>query len=541
MGFDIVIENGTVYDGSGATGARADVGIAGQRIEAVGALSGADAARRLDAAGMAVCPGFIDIHSHSDLTLIYNYRAESKLRQGVTTECLGQCGLGVHPVREADKQGLRDACSFICGAPVDWSWESTAEYIETLRAAGPSLNAAPMVSHGPVRARVMGFTDAPPTPEQLDQMCGVLQQSFDEGAVGLSFGLAYAPGAAATTEEVQALCRVAARNGKHVSVHIRNEGPRVIEALEEVIGVARELLAEDLRLRLQIDHLKTSGPRNWRFAEEALETVESAHAEGIDIAFDVYPYNVASRHLTGSFPVSMHAGGNEMLMRRLADREIRDAMRRQLADYEAGVSDHHPLEFEPELIQIVNLDTEKNRPLIGKFLSEIIEETGGDQIDTVLDLIIEENGHLDVALHSMDDANVERNLKHPLSMIGSDGFALAPYGALAAGRPHPRSYGTFPRFLGRYVREKGIMSLAEGIHKCTARSAARLNLSDRGLLREGYSADITIFNPETVIDRATFEQPHQYPHGVQWVIVNGVVSVEAGEHTGAGAGSILSN
>jgi N-acyl-D-amino-acid deacylase len=237
----------------------------------------------------------------------------------------------------------------------------------------------------------------------------------------------------------------------------------------------------------------------------------------------------------------MHAGGNEMLMHRLADPEVRDAMRGQLADYEAGVSDHHPLEFEPGLIQIVNLDTETNQPLIGRFLSEIIEETGGDQIDTVLDLIIEENGRLDVALHSMDDANVERNLRHPLSMIGSDGFALAPYGALSAGRPHPRSYGTFPRFLGRYVREKSIMSLAEGIHKCTARPAARLNLSDRGLLREGYRADVTIFSPEAIIDRATFEQPHQYPDGVQWVIVNGVVSVEAGEHTGAGAGSVLHN
>ena len=541
MSFDIILKRGTVYDGSGAEAVVADLAIERDTIAAIGDMPDARAGQVLDCSGLAVAPGFIDIHAHSDVTHIFNYRAESKVRQGVTTECTGQCGLGVFPVRPENRDALRKACSFIASAPVEWTWGSTAEYLAALRKAGPSVNVAPMVAQGPIRAEVVGLGATPATPEQTQQMCRVLQECFDEGAVGLSFGLAYAPGAAADAAEVEALCRVAAANNKHVSVHIRNEGPNLIESLDEVIGVARRLREADLLLRLQIDHFKCSGPRNWHLGDRAIEMVEQAEDEGLDIAFDVYPYDVASRHLTGSFPAWMHSGGNEMLLQRLADPQIREQFRREMADYEAGETDHHPLEFTPDRIRIVNLTSEHNQDAIGKFLSEIIAQRGYDPIDVVCDLIIEEQAHLDVALYTMNEEDVETRLRHPLSIIGSDGFALAPYGELSQGRPHPRSYGTFPRFLGHYVRDRGIMDMASAINKCTARCASRLNINDRGLLQRGYRADVTVFDPDSIIDRATFEDPHQYPAGIAHVIVNGALTVSGGEHTGAAAGLILEN
>ncbi len=541
MEFDLILQSGTVHDGSGGKPNVTDLAISGDTIAAIGDMSGAQAAQVLDCAGLVVSPGFIDIHSHSDLTLLYNYKAESKIRQGVTTECTGQCGLGVFPAREENKKSLQETSTFIITAPVEWTWQSTAEYLACLQDAGPSVNVAPMVAHSPIRADVIGFEADPATPEQIQQMCQVLQQSFDEGAVGLAFGLAYALGSAAETDEIEALCRVAAQNNKHVSVHIRNEGPALLDSLAEMISIARILKQEGLLLRLQIDHFKCAGSRNWHLADEAIRTVEQAKAEGLDIAFDVYPYTVASRHLSGSFPSWMYSGGNQMLLQRLADPEIRDQYRQQMADWEAGKTDHHPLEFELDRIMVVDVETEQNQPAIGKFLDEIVRERGQDIIDAVFDFLIEENAHINVALYSMDDADVEKRIKHPLGMIGSDGFSYAPYGELSRGLPHPRSYGTFPRFLGHYVRDKSLMDMATAINKCTARAASRLDLNDRGLLKPDYKADVVVFNPDTIIDKATFENPHQYPEGIMYVIVNGELTVENGEHTGAGAGRVLEN
>ncbi|NLJ35744.1 MAG: D-aminoacylase [candidate division WS1 bacterium] len=541
MEYDLILKSGTVHDGSGGPPYAADVAVSGDKIAAIGELSDAQAAQTLDCTGFVISPGFVDIHSHSDLSLLHNPRAESKIRQGVTTECTGQCGLGVFPVSELRQHELQQICSFIVPTAESWRWETAAEYLAVLREARPSVNVVPMVAHTPIRAEVMGFEAVEATPQQIEQMCHLAQECFDGGAVGLAFGLAYALGSAAATDEILALCRVAAQNGKHVSVHIRNEGADVISSLEEMTGIARQLDDEGHRLRLQIDHLKTSGPRNWHLAEAALEALEQAHQEGLDVAFDVYPYAVASRHLSGSFPPWMFAGGTDMLLKRLADPQIRQQYRNQLTEWEAERTEHHPLEFDFNRIMISNVQSEENQRLIGMFLSDLIDERDGDPIDVVFDLLIEERAHIDVVLHSMDESSVERNLKHPLSMVGSDGFALAPYGVLAVGRPHPRSYGTFPRFLGRYVREIGIMELPAAIHKCTARPASRLNLSDRGLLKVGYKADVTVFDPDTIIDRATYEDPHQYSEGIAHVIVNGQLTLSEGEHTDAGAGTVLRN
>ncbi|MFP3904669.1 MAG: N-acyl-D-amino-acid deacylase family protein, partial [Armatimonadota bacterium] len=511
MTFDLVLANGNIYDGSGAERFTADIGIRGDTIATVGDLGEEDTADIYDCTGLAVSPGFIDIHSHSDVTLLFNPRAESKIRQGVTTECTGQCGLGLYPVREEHKRNLRDACTFIVMAPTELTWNSTAEYIERLREASPAVNVAPMVAQSAVRAYAMGFESAPADDAQTAAMCEVLRQALSEGAVGLSLGLAYALGNAAEVEEVQALCRVVAEEDRHVSVHIRNEGSHVIEALSEMVSVARSLADEGLLLRLQIDHMKTAGPRNWHLMEPALEVVENAREEGLDIAFDVYPYDVASRHLSGSFPGWMHSGGNEQFLQRLGDEDIRRRFRQDLEDWEAGEDVHHPLEFSMDRIMVVEVYTEKNEWTIGKFLDEIAAQRGGHPLDAIFDFLIEERGHISVALFSQDEENVKMCLSHPLSMIGSDGFALAPYGDLSRGRPHPRSYGTYPRFLGRYVRDQSLLPLSEAIHKCTARPAARLKLNDRGTIREGFRADIAVFDPEIIIDRATYTDPHQYP------------------------------
>ena len=524
-------------DGSGGAGRRSDVGVCGGTIVALGDLPDATARRRLDCTGQVVCPGFIDLHSHSDLTLLQNPRAESKVRMGVTSECNGQCGMGVFPIRPGAEAELRAICSFI-EAEVEFCWRSTAEYLAALRQAGPAVNVAPLLGQSALRAFAMGFANRPATAAEIDAMRAAARQGFVEGAVGISLGLAYALGSFAAREELVGLCCEAAAHGAEVSVHLRNEGVYQLVALDEVIGIAREASA-DGPLRLQIDHLKCSGKASWGNMPRVLTRIEQARDEGLDIAFDVYPYTAGSRHLSGSLPAWMHDGGNEALVGRLRDPQRRRRLREEFEAAPADPDVHNPLELSFGDILITDVGRDENRWAVGLRLDEVAQQRGQEPLEAALDLLAEEEAHVSACFFSMAEDDMRQALAHPLGSVATDGLAFAPYGPLAKGRPHPRSYGTYPRLLGKYVREEQLLSLPEAIRKCTSLPASRLGLSDRGLLCEGYAADLTVFDPQTIADTATYADPHQYPVGLTHVIVNGVLTVTHNEHTGAGAGVIL--
>lgn len=537
MAFDILLLGGTVIDGTGTDGFRADVGLFGGKIAAIGDLSQAEAARRIDCAGQVVCPGFIDLHAHSDLTLLANPRAESKVRMGVTSECNGQCGMGVFPVHAEDMQALRATCSFI-EAPTEVCWSTASEYLTSLEKAKPSVNVAAMLGQSALRAWAMGFENRPATSDEIKEMRAAAHDGFAAGAVGISLGLAYALGSFASHEELVALCGEAATHGKHISVHPRNEGVRQLAGLDEMIDIAKAV-ADRGRLRLQIDHLKCSGQASWGNMPQALERIEQARDEGIDIAFDVYPYTAGSRHLSGSLPAWMHAGGNEALVERLRNPECRRRLREEFTAAHEGRGGDNPFELSFKDILVTDVATDDNRWTVGKRLDEVAEQRDQEALDAAMDLIAEEDGHVSVCLFSMSEEDMRLALAHPLGCVATDGLAYAPYGPLAKARPHPRSYGTFPRLLGLYVREEKLMSLPEAIRKCTSLPASRLALTDRGQLKEGFAADVVVFDPATIADTASYAEPHQYAVGISCVIVNGEMTVDAGEHTGAGAGVIL--
>jgi N-acyl-D-amino-acid deacylase len=524
-------------DGSGAAPRRADVALNGPTIAAIGDLRDAEAKLRLDCAGLVVCPGFIDLHSHSDLTLLRNPLAESKVRMGVTSECTGQCGMGVSPVRPGAEANLRAVCSFI-EAGVAFCWQSTAEYLTVLREARPSVNVAALLGQSALRAYAMGFANRPATAAEISAMRAAARDGLAQGARGISLGLAYALGSFASREELVALCSEAAAQAAEVSVHIRNEGVHQLAALDEMIGIAREA-AEAGPLRLQLDHLKCSGQPSWGTMPRVLARIEQARAEGLDVAFDVYPYTAGSRHLSGSLPPWMHDGGNEALVGRLRDAACRGRLREEFEASLENPNAHNPFELRFADILVTDVASDANRWAVGLRLDEVAARRGEDPLEAALNLLAEENGHVSACFFSMDEADMKLALAHPLGCVATDGLAFAPYGPLSQGRPHPRSYGTYPRLLGRYVREQKLLSLPEAIRKCTSLPASRVGLTDRGLLREGLAADLTVFDPATIADTATYADPHQYPLGIVHVIVNGALTVTRGEHTGAGAGAVL--
>jgi len=541
---DILIKNGVVVDGTGKPAFKADVGIAAGRIAVVAEDIEQEAKRTIQAQALHLAPGFIDAHTHSGLTLLVNHRAESKIRQGVTTEVIGNCGSSPAPLLGATVEEAQAAAKSV---DLDVTWASMAEYLERLRQSGIAVNVVPLVGHNTVRGAVLGFDDVQPTTEQQAEMEQLVAEAMEQGARGLSTGLFYPPGFYARTEEVIGLARVAARRGGIYATHVRSETDRLFEAVAEAIEIGKQA-----EIRVQISHVKLEGYRNWEGADRLLamledadsrgtalpvpSAVEGSAAEGVRVGCDQYPYTAGVSWLAYILPYWAQAGGARAVGERLNDPEVRARLRKDWQENRAEWENRGGMR---DWTDILITDCTPRPDVQGKNIAEIAADEGKDPLETALDLIVVSEGQVECVCFGQLEDNVRILMRHPLVVVGSDGDALAPYGVLARGKPHPRNYGTFPRVLGRYVREEKVLSLEEAVKKMTSVTAERFGLSDRGVIREGVWADLVLFDAQTVADRATYTDPHQYPEGIPYVVVNGVVVIDQCEHTGALPGQVL--
>lgn len=521
----LVIRGGRIVDGTGAPWFLGDVEIAGDRIARVGRhLDVAPGARVIDADGRVVAPGFIDIHSHSDDTILVNPHAESKVRQGVTSEVVGNCGYSLAPL---EGEALADIKRDLEGAGIDVEWRSFGEYLRFIEKSSTAVNIVSLVGHGTVRRAAMGCVERAPSREEMQRMKSLVAQALAEGAWGLSTGLIYPPSCYASTDEIVELARVAADAGGIYASHIRYEEDRVIEAVEEAIAIG-----ERARVPVQVSHHKSGGVQNWGKVRTTIDLMRRARARGVDIACDVYPYTASSTGLSVILPQWIFDGGLEVAIERLKDGAVRESIR-PLVEEEEG------LKRGWDKTVISSVTKEHNKRFEGKNLVEVAAMTGKDPFTAALDLIIEESAAVQTVRFGMCEEDVEYVLAWPESSIGSDASVRAPYGPLGRGKPHPRSYGTFPRVLARYVRERRVLRLEEAVRKMTSLPAQRIGIFDRGVIRPGMVADLVVFDPERVADTATYDDPHRYPVGIDWVLVAGRPVIECGEHTGAAPGRVL--
>ncbi|OGD57521.1 hypothetical protein A3K78_03835 [Candidatus Bathyarchaeota archaeon RBG_13_52_12] len=518
--YDLIIKGGKIIDGSGNSWYPGDVAIKKGTIYAVGKVK-KNAHETLDVSGLIVTPGFIDAHSHSDLVLISEPESLIKIMQGITTEIVGQDGLGEAPLTDDNVDMWRRYLSGLNGNPdLGWEWRSFGDYLKRLEAARPSVNVASLVGHGNIRLAVMGMDDRKPTAAELSKMKRLLDESLTEGGIGFSTGLIYPPCVYADSKELTELCKVVAAHRSIFVVHMRNEGNKLLDSIDEVVSVGR-----DSRVSVHISHFKSNGRANWGRAPQALAKVEEARKNGVDVTFDQYPYTAGSTFLGSLLPPWAHEGGLDILLTRLRDGETR----KKLASYLNHEGDEGSSN-EWNRILITNIRTNQNKRFEGRYISEIAKELGKKPAETVLDIVLEEENSATMATFTMDENDVRMIMRSPLGMVCTDGIVL--------GKPHPRAFGSFPRVAGHYVRE-GVLRLEEAIRKMTSFTAQTHGLMDRGVLRPGLAADITIFDPEKIEDTATFENPIQYAKGIEYVIVNGKVSVKSGKHTGERAGRIL--
>ena len=517
--FEIVIAGGDVCDGTGAARRRADVGVRGDRVAAIGDLVGASAARRIDAAGRIVAPGFIDIHSHSDESVLIEPRLLSTLHQGVTTVIAGNCGSSSAPAIGLGADEVDRRLERYAGRR---TWTSFDEYLDAVGRSGTALNFCSFVGHGRLRQAVVGGDRRPPSAGELSAMRALLASTLEEGAVGMASGLIYPPSAYAGTDELAALGEVVARYDGLYASHIRNEGARLVEAVEEGIAVGRRSGA-----RVQLSHHKAAGSKNWGKVAATLALIAAARDEGVDVAADQYPYTASSTGLGVVVPDWVHEGGTAALLARLRDPEVRRRIR------------HAETETERRWDAIVIARARRHPDLVGRTVAAIAADRGVEPLEAACDLLLEEDAAVPIVIHSMCEADVQTVMRAPFVCVGSDSSAVATDGPLSEGQPHPRAYGCFPRVLARYVRELGVLGMEEAIRKMTSLTASRLRLRQRGELREGWFADLVIFDPLAIADAATFEQPHRYAEGIDAVIVNGVVALEHGRVGGTLPGRVL--
>lgn len=527
MDYDILIRGGLLIDGTGAPGHSGDLAISGGRIAAIGADLVGRATHEIDANGLAIAPGFIDIKTHSDFTLPINPKAESKVRQGVTTEIIGHCGFSVAPVLPGKVDLLRDYLS--PSAPwLPFRETSFPDYLDTFPAT--AVNAGMLVGHNTLRLMVMGMQNRAPTPAELDHMIALLEDGLKAGALGMSSGLFTAPGSYAAPDELIALGHVLKRHNAAYFTHLRDESDGVIAAVEEAIGVA-----EACGVHVQIVHFKCSGVNNWGKVAQALDLLAAARARGLDIDCDAYPYTAGSNPLKNLMPQWVQGGGIDAMIARLAQPDTRQRIAADIA--RDGLNNWGRIKSWDD----VRISITPNLPqFAGRTIADLAAERSQDPIDTVCDYLIDDKAATRVLVTSISEDDVRELMRRPEPMVGSDGNCVADYGIVAQGMPHPRFYGTFPRVIGHYCGELGLLPVELAVQKMTGATARALKLHDRGLLRRGWRADVTMFDPADFKERATYAAPHQYPSGVRTtVIVNGEIVVADAAHTGALPGVVL--
>jgi N-acyl-D-amino-acid deacylase len=522
--FDILIKNGCVVDGTGSPARMQDIGIRGDTISAVGNLDTRASREIVMAQGHLVCPGFIDMHSHSDFNLLVQPAGRGKIYQGVTTEVCGNCGASGAPLAGPALEQRRKSLSAI---GVNITWSTMHEYVALLERRQLYCNVVPLIGHGNVRGSVLGYENRMPSAEELEQMKHLVEEGMDAGAWGLSSGLFYPPGVYADAEEIVSLAKIVASCGGIYASHIRSEEDLVVEAIEEALRIGREA-----RISVQISHLKTMGEKNWHKLPLIFEKIEDAVQDGVDVAADRYPYTAASTDLDALLPAWACAGGIDAELARLRQEHERSKIFSWiLADRDA--------EQVFSKVRISRVFTERNKPHEGRTVAEAAEVLNKSIQDTFFDLLIEEQLRVGAIFFSMSEDNLQKIYQKDYVMIGSDSAVWDIEGPLGEGKPHPRGFGTFPRVLKKYVFEHKVLSLEQAIKKMTGQPAAKIGLKDRGFIKEGYKADLVILNKETVSDRATYENPHQFPAGISHVMVNGRWAIRDAIATGIFPGKVL--
>jgi dihydroorotase/N-acyl-D-amino-acid deacylase len=528
--YDILIVNGHILDGTGSPWFTGSVAVKDGKIADVGRLTNVTARQVIDAKGLIVAPGFIDLHSHSDFTLLVDGAAQSKIRQGVTTEILGEAGSAAPVLGPA----VPDFDKSLRPMGLQRDWTTYAEYFAGLERQGVSVNIASYVGSGQVRNCVMGNVNRAATAEEMAKMKLLVDQAMRDGAIGLSSGLIYPPNSFATTEELIELAKVAAKHGGIYASHIRSESETSLAAIDEAIEIS-----EKAGLPAHIFHFKEYGRANWGRMDEQVERIRAARDRGVEITADQYPYIAAMTGLEMCIPPKYMEGTSEDFVARLRDPKVRAEIQQAIEKGLPGWGDNEVKSVGGwHGVLVASMQKPENKQYEGKRMDEVATLMRRDPLDALCDLLISEGGSAEGVYFGMSEADVELAMKQPWVGIGSDGTAVNP-NMTFVGKPHPRFYGSFPRVLGHYVRKKSALTLPEAIRKMTSFSAAINGLTDRGLLRPGMAADITIFDAETVTDKATFENPLQYSVGIEYVVVNGVVVLNKGEHTGARPGRVL--
>jgi N-acyl-D-amino-acid deacylase len=484
----------------------------------------------IDAAGLAVAPGFINMLSWATESLIADGRSQSDIRQGVTLEVFGE-GWSMGPLNEAMRREMLERQGDI---KYEIPWTTLGEYLEYLVRRGVSTNVASFVGATTVRIHVLGYENRPPTPEEMERMRQLVRQAMEEGALGVGSSLIYAPAFYASTEELIELCKVAAEYGGMYISHIRSEGNRLLEAIDELIRIAREA-----KIPAEIYHLKAAGRANWPKLDEAIRRIEAARAQGLRITANMYPYTAGATGLDAAMPPWVQEGGHRAWIERLKNPAIRQRVTREMRTPTDRWENLYLMAGSPENVLLVGFKNEALKPLIGKTLAEVARLRGRSPEDTIIDLVIEDDSRVGAVYFLMSEENVRKQIALPWMSFGSDAESLAPEGVFLKANPHPRAYGTFARVLGRYVREEKIIPLEEAIRRMTSLPAENLKLDRRGRLKVGYFADVVVFDPAKVQDHATYERPHQYATGVIHVFVNGVPVLRNGEHTGATPGRVV--